>query len=98
MRPYSPSWMSAFRKSMWMSMRYLTHPAGVPVWVLRRLPRLRQIAKGAARLFQLSNGLAAGGPPHRPKPRLAKIVDRLLPQFRAQGMIREPFRLLGDTL
>ena len=62
---------------------------------LGRLPALGEAAEGRERLLQVGNGLAIGGPRHGPKPRLAEIGDRLLPQLPAQGVMGQPLGLLG---
>ena len=65
---------------------------------LGRLPGLGETAEGPERLLQVGNGLAIGRPRHGPKPRLAEIGDRLLPQLPAQGVMGQPLGLLGDAL
>ena len=65
---------------------------------LRRLPGLGETTEGSERLLQVGDGLAVGPPRHGPEPRLTEIGDRLLPQLPAQGVMRQPFCLLGHVL
>ena len=62
------------------------------------LPGIGQTAESHERLLQVSKSLTMGALPGGPQPRLAEIVDRLLPHLPAQGMMGQPLRLLGDAL
>jgi len=65
---------------------------------LGRGPGLGQTTESHERLLQVRNCLAVGAPRHGPNPRLAEIGYRFLPQLPTQGVMGQPFRLLGDAL
>jgi hypothetical protein len=48
-------------------------------------------------LLEIGNGLAMGAARCGANPRLAKIGDRLPPQFPVQGVVGQPLGLLGNA-
>src|SRR5262245_22855736 len=63
-----------------------------------RVARLRQMREGAERLLEGPYRLAVGRPRQGLFACLPTVGHGLVPDFAPQGMIGEPFRLLGETV
>ena len=59
---------------------------------------LRDMAERLERLLEVGDRLTVRGAAHRPESRLAEIADCLLPHLAVQGMVGEPFHVLGEPV
>ena len=59
---------------------------------------LRQMREGAERLLEGPHGLAVGRPRQGLLPRLPAVRQGLLPHLPPQGMVGQPFHLLGHPV
>ena len=59
---------------------------------------LRQMREGTERLLEGPHGLAVGRPRHGLLPGLSAVRQGLVPHFPPQGMVGQPFHLLGHPL
>src|SRR5262249_54816125 len=57
-----------------------------------------QMLEGTECLPKIPHGLAMGRPRHDLLSRLPTVPQRLVPHFAPQGMMREPFHLLDDSV
>ena len=61
-------------------------------------PALGEVREDAERLLEARRRLAIRGACQRLGARLAEIADRLLPHLAAEGVVGEPFDVLGQAL
>src|SRR5262249_31944543 len=59
---------------------------------------VRQMRESTERLLEVSHGLAVGRPRHGLLSRLPAVCQGLVPHFTPQGVVRQAFDLLGQSV
>src|SRR5262249_22351856 len=66
--------------------------------LLLRGAALREMREGGQGLLDARYSLVWGGPRHSLGPSLPPVRDGLVPHLTLEGMLGQPFRLLGETV